>query len=237
MARPGIVTVIPCHNEAATLGAVAAGCLRFGPVLVVDDGSTDASAAIARAVGAEVIAGPCTGYDGAVAAGLAAARARDAAYVVTLDADGEHDPPCVELFSKAFKGGADLVCGVRTRPQRAAEYVVDAYVRRVFGPADILCGMKGYSRAALAAWFDSGEPLLVNMAPAVVWLAGGGGFTDIPVTGHPREDQPRFGRALQANLRLLSTLPKLRALAARARGPSFSSPAPSAGEVARRKAP
>ena len=42
MVRPGLLIVIPCHNEASTLRAVVSGAVRFGEVLVVDDRSTDA---------------------------------------------------------------------------------------------------------------------------------------------------------------------------------------------------
>ena len=217
MDRSGLLIVIACRNEAATLGPVVAGARWFGKVLVVDDGSSDGSAALARAAGAEVIAGPCQGYEAAVGAGLTAARAQGAAFVVTMDADGEHDPQSLARFAQAFAGGADLITGVRVRPQRAAEYAVDAYARAAFGPKDMLCGMKGYSRAVLQRFEASGEPLLINMAPAVIWRAHGGNFIDVPVSGTPRADAPRFGRALAANWRILKTIPQLRALAARTR--------------------
>jgi len=217
--RPGLLILIACRNEAATLGAVVAGARRFGKVLLVDDGSTDGSAALARAAGAEVLAGPCQGYEAAVGAGLAAARARAAAFVVTMDADGEHDPQSLAQFAQAFAGGAELITGVRARPQRAAEYVVDAYAHAAFGPKDILCGMKGYSRVVLARFEGSGEPLLINMAPVVIWRAQGGNFVDVPISGTPRADAPRFGRALAANWQILKTIPQLRAMAARARTP------------------
>lgn len=216
MDRPRLLIVIPCHNEAATLGAVVEGARPFGRVLVVDDGSQDGSAQIAKTAGAEVIAGPCLGYEAAVSAGLEAARAaKGAPFVVTMDADGEHDQLSLASFAAAFSAGADLICGVRRRPQRLAEYAVDAYARQAFGPRDILCGMKGYSRAVLDRFAASGEPLLVNMAPAVIWRVDGGNFVDVPVAGTPRQDAPRFGRAWRANLQLIQTIPQLRALAAR----------------------
>ncbi len=217
MGRSDLLIVIACRDEAATLGPVVAGARAFGRVLLVDDGSSDGSDAIARAAGAEVIAGPRQGYEAAVGAGLAAALARRSAFTVTLDADGEHDPASLAGFVAAFDRGADLICGVRAKPQRTAEYVVDAYARAAFGPKDILCGMKGYSRAVLERFADSGEALLLNMAPVVLWRAAGGNFVDAPVGGTPRANAPRFGRALSANLQILNTLPKLRALDARAR--------------------
>jgi glycosyltransferase involved in cell wall biosynthesis len=204
MVRRPLAVVIPCHNEAATLGEVVAGACRFADVFVVDDRSTDASRDVATANGAEVIASAKPGYDGAIETGLARAFADGYAFVVTLDADGEHDPACVGAFDHAFQGGAELVCGVRVKPQRAAEHVVAAVSRRLFQIDDLLCGMKGYSRPVLQRYFDSGLGLAINMTPAVLWRRAGGAHGQVAVTGRIRADAPRFGRAMKANWRILS---------------------------------
>lgn len=204
--------VIPCHNEAATIGQVAAGARLHGCVLVVDDRSTDASRAQAEAAGAEVIASDAPGYDGALATGLRAARARGFAFVATLDADGEHDPAVLAQVAAAFDGGASLVCGVRPSPQRAAEHLIAALGRLRFGVRDPLCGMKAYSAPVIDAWLASGAPLLVNMAPAVMWRKAGGRFAQVRVGGERRRDRPRFGRALAANLALLRAFRAVAAL-------------------------
>jgi hypothetical protein len=105
-----------------------------------------------------------------------------------------------------------LVLGVRPKPQRIAEAVVGFAALSQFGVADILCGMKGYTRPVLDAWIASGAPLNINMTPAVLWRAKGGGFDEIPVTGTPRPGRPRFGRAIGANWAILRAY--ARALAA-----------------------
>jgi len=205
MARSRLAVVIPCHNEAATLGAVVRGAARYGDVFVVDDRSTDDSHAVAEAAGGQVITSATPGYDGALTTGLR--HAFDAGYeaVVTLDADGEHDPGRVEAFAEALAGGTALVCGVRVRPQRAAEFVVAALGKTLFGIDDPLCGMKGYDRVALQAYFDTDLPLRLNMAPAVVWRRNRGDMVQIPITGEARLDAPRFGRAMRANWTILKT--------------------------------
>lgn len=195
--------VIPCHNEAATLGPVVAGARAHGHVLVVDDRSTDASCEVARSAGAEVIAAETPGYDGALTTGLKAARARGFDYVATIDADGEHDPAVLGRVAEAFAAGAPLVCGIRPSPQRFAEHWVARVGRLRFGVSDLLCGMKGYAAPVLDAWLASGAPLTVNMAPAVMWRKAGGRFAEVRVTGERRVGRPRFGRALSANLALL----------------------------------
>jgi len=85
--------VIPAFNEAATLGDVVAAARAVAPVLVVDDGSDDGSAAVAARAGAEVLGhARRLGKGQALRTGIAAARGRGASLVVTLDGDGQHDP-------------------------------------------------------------------------------------------------------------------------------------------------
>ena len=86
--------VIPAYNEAPVIGGVVAGVRAFFPrVLVIDDASSDDTAAIARAAGAYTATHPINlGQGAALQTGFEAALARGARYVVTFDADGQHDP-------------------------------------------------------------------------------------------------------------------------------------------------
>lgn len=222
MVRPSLAVVIPCHNEAATLGAVVAGAGRFGDVIVVDDRSTDASRQVASENGARVLAAASPGYDGALETGLRQALAEDYAFVVTMDADGEHDPAVLASFVALFEAGRPLVCGYRPRPQRLAEYVVDAAAAALFGVRDILCGMKGYSHAVLRRHVESGLPLAVNMTPTLLWRRAGGSYGQAAVTGVRRRGAPRFGRAVAANLAILRAFRD--ALAATAAAPNLHDP-------------
>jgi len=88
-----VLIVVPVFDEAETVGTVVAAARAYGPVLVVDDGSRDDSAEIARRAGAEVIRHPRRrGKGAAILTGIAAARERGACAVVTLDGDGQHRP-------------------------------------------------------------------------------------------------------------------------------------------------
>jgi hypothetical protein len=109
------VIVIPVHNEVETIARVVAGARRHAPVIVVDDGSSDESAAVASGAGAEVIrhAGR-RGKGAALRSGIAAARARGASAVLTLDGDGQHAPEDVPLLLRALGETPDrLVIGDR----------------------------------------------------------------------------------------------------------------------------
>lgn len=203
MDRPSLAVVIPCHNEAATLEAVLRRAAGHGALLVVDDRSSDGSAAIAQACGAQVLASSRPGYDGALETGLRRAFEDGYRFVVTMDADGEHDPEVLADFDRAFRNGADLVCGYRRRPQRAAEYLVAGVANARFQVRDLLCGMKGYSRPVLERFFASGLPLSINMTPTILWRRLGGAHAQVKVTGTLRTDAPRFGRALRANWAIL----------------------------------
>jgi len=109
-----ILVLIPAYNEAERIAGVIASTKRFFPVLVVDDGSTDVTADIARGLGAEVIRQyPNRGKGAALLEGFKYANDKGYEAVLTLDADGQHDPEEIPLFIGEFKNGADLVIGKR----------------------------------------------------------------------------------------------------------------------------
>ncbi len=110
-----ILAVIPAYEEAPRIGDVVRGARVHLPVLVVDDGSTDDTAAHAKAAGATVIVQhPNRGKGAALRLGFTRALELGAAAVVTLDADGQHDPAEIPAFLATFRAtAADLVVGQR----------------------------------------------------------------------------------------------------------------------------
>jgi glycosyltransferase involved in cell wall biosynthesis len=114
-----IIALIPAHDEAPRVGIVVAAATRYLPVLVVDDGSTDRTTDVARAAGAEVIPQrPNQGKGAALRAGFRRALADRAAAVVTLDADGQHDPDDIPAFLQAWDARhAELIVGRRSFQQ------------------------------------------------------------------------------------------------------------------------
>ncbi len=110
-----ILALIPGYQEGPRIAAVVGGARAMLPVVVVDDGSTDDTAAQAEAAGATVLVKrPNAGKGAALRAGFRYALEHDAVAVITLDADGQHDPGEIPVFLAAFADGRpELVIGRR----------------------------------------------------------------------------------------------------------------------------
>jgi glycosyltransferase involved in cell wall biosynthesis len=111
-----ITAVIPCLNEADFIGDITAATLKHvGKVIVVDDGSTDATAEIAQKAGAQIISHATRkGAGAATRTGFEAAIRLGADIVVTLDGDGQHNPAEIPLLLRPILDDkADLVIGSR----------------------------------------------------------------------------------------------------------------------------
>lgn len=112
------LVVIPAFNEAERIGAVLERARRSLPgfeLVVVDDGSRDATGSVARAAGACVLRHPFNlGYGSALQTGYKFAFRAGAELVIQMDADGQHDPAdALELAAPVAAGELDLVIGSR----------------------------------------------------------------------------------------------------------------------------
>ncbi|MGE3855542.1 MAG: glycosyltransferase family 2 protein [Dehalococcoidia bacterium] len=113
--RTPVALVIPALNEEATIGAVVAEARAHldplgGEVIVVDNGSTDATQARAEAGGARVVPARVPGYGRACMTGV---EATDAPVLVFMDGDGSDIPAHIPALLDAIERGADLALGVR----------------------------------------------------------------------------------------------------------------------------
>lgn len=109
------LVLIPAYNESEHIGKVIQMAPPGLPVLVVDDGSKDDTSTIARSSGAVVLVqNPNQGKGAALRRGLAWALEQGFTEIITLDADGQHDPAEIPLFLEARrKTGADMIIGAR----------------------------------------------------------------------------------------------------------------------------
>lgn len=118
-AASDVTVVLPCLDEAGALPGVLAAVPAHWRVVVVDNGSTDGSARVARGLGARVVHEPRRGYGAAVHAGLIAA---DTELIAVLDCDGSIDPAVlVGLAALVRDDRTDLACG-RRQPVEAGAW-------------------------------------------------------------------------------------------------------------------
>jgi glycosyltransferase involved in cell wall biosynthesis len=140
---PSVVVIVPALNEELAIGdvvrAVPAGLV--GDVIVVDNGSTDRTAEVARGAGARVVTEPRRGYGAACLAGVRAAG--PATVVAFLDGDRSDDPAELpRVLAPIVEGRADLVVGSRVRDaapgaltpqQRLGNRIVTGAIRVLYG--------------------------------------------------------------------------------------------------------
>lgn len=170
---PTTALIIPAYREAERVGAVVRAVRAQGldlDVIVVDDGSPDATAATARAAGASVISHPYNlGYGCALHTGYCHAWRGGYQRVLQMDADGQHDPTMLVRLVEALDRGADVVLGSRyldgdaprtSAAKRVATKMFAAIASRWTGMriTDPTSGFQGLSRRALECVVNDGFP-------------------------------------------------------------------------------
>ena len=128
-----LAVVIPAYNEAAVIRGVVERTLAQLPrVIVVDDGSTDGTAAALDGLPVTLIRNPRNlGKAASLWRGIAVALAEDAAAVVSLDGDGQHRPEDIPRLLAAH-GGSSSVIVVGARLHDRASFPIDRYLSNRF---------------------------------------------------------------------------------------------------------
>jgi glycosyltransferase involved in cell wall biosynthesis len=230
-AGSGTVAVIPAFNAGPPLGPVVeqtVARLDRERVLVVNDGSTDGEPGRLAERGYRVIDHPVNrGKGAALRTGFRAALEMDAAGVLTLDADGQHDPAWIPRFLEATSA-ADIVVGSRMKDpgpmpwlRVATNRFTSAVVSALAGVrlTDSQSGMRWISAAVLkrvpleSERFDAESEILIKAARL------GFRITEIPMTAiygeeiskvHPFRDTLRFFRLVGRSLRWRREMARLR---------------------------
>ena len=197
--------MIPALNEAATIGLVTEEAKRVAKmVIVVNDGSTDATASLAKKAGALVINhGTLRGYDAALAAGLNEAFRLGAKAAVTCDADHQHRiVDLIRVAEPVCAGKLDFCGGFRLRYNRRIEAALGLPARVFFGTRDPFCGLKCYGRLLFNRFGPFPAELNVGTLP-LLWLRQEGVRSEfLEIQTEARVDEPRFGGSLRASVKL-----------------------------------
>ncbi|MGH9264349.1 MAG: glycosyltransferase family 2 protein [Acidimicrobiales bacterium] len=234
-ARPSrTLVILPALNEEAALSAVLRELRRTLPdldVLVVDDGSTDGTAAVARSEGVPVAVLPFNlGVGGALQTGFRYALAHGYERAIQFDADGQHDPTQVPALLAALDHGADLVIGSRfAAPEKGSAYdvgrlrggamgILRVAVRLLSGRSfsDTSSGFRAFSAPLLAFYAAEYPNEYLGDTVEALLLACQAGFrvVEVPVSmrvraaGTPSTQNLRLAyHYLRALLSLLSRAP------------------------------
>ncbi|MEM1333723.1 MAG: lysylphosphatidylglycerol synthase domain-containing protein [Actinomycetota bacterium] len=207
--RP-VVLFLPAYNEEPRVAGVierAPATVAGHPVqvVVVDDGSSDDTAMVARAAGADVVThDPNRGLGAAVATGFRVGVARDAVAVAFCDADGEYDPAELEsLVAPIVEGRADYVVGSRfagtiehMRPHRRfGNQVLTKWVRWM-SRTPVTDGQSGYRALSYEAARDTVSAHDYNYAQVLTLdlVMRGYRYHEVPITYHFRESGRSFVR-------------------------------------------
>jgi glycosyltransferase involved in cell wall biosynthesis len=218
---PEVLVVVPAWNEAASVGAVVKEILAAAPevtVLVVDDGSTDRTAPLARAAGAEVITNLFNlGVGGAVRVGIRFALARGFRAMVQLDSDGQHDPGDIVALLGPLdaEGPPQVVIGARFAgkgefavrgARRFAMRLLARYLSRMTRAelSDVTSGFRAHNRAVLEIFARTypADYLADTVESLVIASRAGAKISQVPVAMRPRY----AGRPSQSAWRAVSYL-------------------------------
>lgn len=220
------LVIIPAFNEEAALPSVLADLRAVDPpldIVVVDDGSIDATAEVARDAGATVLQLPFNmGIGGALRTGFVFAVRRGYQQALQFDGDGQHDPTQIALLLQALDDGADMVVGSRFtdkaqtydvgRVRAGAMSVLRFMVRQLSGQSftDTSSGFRGFSRPVLELFARNYPREYMESVEALV-LALSSGFTvrEIPVHMSERLQGSPSNRRLKLGyhyIRLLLTI-------------------------------
>jgi glycosyltransferase involved in cell wall biosynthesis len=200
---PDTLVIMPAWNESESIGNTIREVFEFGPpcdVLVVDDGSRDNTAQVARAAGATVVKLPFNmGVGGAMRTGFKYAKNHGYNRVIQVDADGQHDPRDIKAVLDGLQH-ADIAIGARFAdkgnytvrgPRKWAMKVLAWTISRVAGTTltDVTSGFRAANLKAIRQYVDHypAEYLGDTIDSLVVAIRSGCTVRQVAVSMRPRQ--------------------------------------------------
>jgi glycosyltransferase involved in cell wall biosynthesis len=202
-----VSVVIPCLNEADSIAQCVIATRRVldehdlhGEVVVVDNGSDDDSATLARVAGARVVDEPRRGYGSAYLAGFAAARGD---YIVMIDADLTYDFEEIPRFVRELDAGAELVMGNRMEAvqpgamsllSRIGNPLLSGFLNLLFRTpvGDAHCGMRAVRRDVLPTLALQATGMELASEMVIRAARSGLKIRELPIALHCREGESKL---------------------------------------------
>ncbi len=204
-----VSVIMPCLNEEETLGTCiqkAQNTLKElgiqGEVVVADNGSTDASVAIAERLGARVVHQPLRGYGAAYLAGIAAAEGQ---YIVMGDSDDTYDFTDLERFITPLRDGCDFVIGNRLKGEilpgampKLHRYLGNPVLTGILnvlfrsGVSDAHCGMRSFTREAYQQMELQTTGMEFASEMVIKAIKTDLKIKEIPITYYPRKGESKL---------------------------------------------
>ena len=199
-----VAIIIPIFNEQNTILKIAKSISKYGTLVCINDGSTDNSANILQENGFFVKSHiKNLGYEAALNTGFIEASKLKFDIVVTMDADGQHNPFLVEGFIDKIKEGCDVALGIRSEIPRFSEKLFAFYSRTRFNIVDPCCGLKAYR---MSVFMDKGsfdKYKTIGTELAFFSVHNRYKIGQLPFNVENRHDESRFGNKIQANTKIL----------------------------------
>ena len=204
-----VSVVMPCLNEEETLGTCIQKALNTlkelgiqGEVVVADNGSIDASVAIAECLGARVVHQSLRGYGAAYLAGIAAAEGQ---YIIIGDSDDTYDFTDLARFIAPLRNGYDFVIGSRLKGKilpgampKLHRYIGNPVLTGILnllfrtGVSDAHCGMRAFTREVYqrmelqTTGMEFASEMVINATKANLKIA------EVPITYYPRKGESKL---------------------------------------------
>ena len=193
MEKSVVIVGMPAYNEEKYVGSVVLQARQFADeVVVVDDGSSDRTAQVARLAGATVVQHKeNSGYGATVQTVLAEAKKRNPEVLVLLDADGQHNPEEITSLVDAISAGSDVAIGSRKMKsenipayRRFGQNVISFFTRVLSRStlSDTESGFRAFSRKAINVLEPKERGMAISAETISEATAKGLKITEVPIS-------------------------------------------------------
>jgi glycosyltransferase involved in cell wall biosynthesis len=207
------IVIIPAYNEEKTLPILLKKIDSEVYKLVVDDCSSDGTFQKTKNLCDKIIRlKNNSGVDNAINKGFEFALKNKFKYIITIDADGQHDPKYIKIIKNLLRNNYDLVITQRNNFPRISEKIFSLYSAHRFNVPDLLSGMKGYGYQ-LAKKYGAYDTInSIGTELSAFGIVNNYKYKLLKIIVKDRKDTSRLGGILKGNFRIFKALKNLHCL-------------------------